>query len=73
MKGKDMNTSLSMLLSQFAAAWDVGVRLDFGFLLLRLDLGLRLHDPARASKWLRPGQWFRRDGYALHFGVGYPF
>ena len=23
MKGKDMNTSLSMLLSQFAAAWDV--------------------------------------------------
>lgn len=56
-----------------AANWGAGVRLDFGFLLLRLDLGLRLHDPARASKWLRPGQWFRRDGYALHFGVGYPF
>ena len=56
-----------------AANWGVGMRLDFGFLLLRLDLGLRVHDPARASKWVSPDQWFKRDGYALHFGVGYPF
>ena len=56
-----------------AANWGAGIRLDFGFLLLRLDMGMRIHDPARAEKWVGPDQWFKRDGYALHFGVGYPF
>ena len=56
-----------------AANCGAGVRLDFGFLLLRLDLGLRVHDPARENKWVKPAQWFTRDGYAVHFGVGYPF
>lgn len=56
-----------------AANWGAGLRLDFGFLLLRLDMGLRVHDPARENRWVGPDQWFRRDGYALHFGVGYPF
>ena len=56
-----------------AANWGLGVRLDFGFLLLRLDMGLKVHDPARNQKWVGPDQWFKRDGYALHFGVGYPF
>ena len=56
-----------------AANWGAGLRLDFGFLLLRLDLGLKVHDPARADKWVGPDKWFKRDGYAVHFGVGYPF
>lgn len=56
-----------------AANWGVGLRLDFSFLILRLDLGLKVHDPAREVKWVGPDQWFKRDGYALHFGVGYPF
>ena len=56
-----------------AANWGVGLRLNFGFMLLRLDLGLKGHDPAREIKWVGPDQWFKRDGYALHFGVGYPF
>jgi outer membrane protein assembly factor BamA len=56
-----------------AANWGAGLRLDFGFLLLRLDLGIRLHDPAREKKWVKPSQWFENDSYSLHFGVGYPF
>lgn len=56
-----------------AANWGAGVRLNLGFLLLRLDLGLKVHDPARVRKWVGPDQWFTRDGCALHFGVGYPF
>lgn len=56
-----------------AANWGVGLRLDFGFLLLRLDLGMKIHDPAREQRWVNPGQWLKRDNYALHFGVGYPF
>lgn len=56
-----------------AANWGVGIRLDLDFLLLRVDLGLKVHDPARTEKWVRPNEWLRRDGFALHFGVGYPF
>lgn len=56
-----------------AANWGVGLRLNFGFLLLRLDMGMKIHDPARAEKWVNPGQWLRHDNYAVHFGVGYPF
>ncbi len=56
-----------------AANWGVGLRLDFSFLILRLDMGMKIHDPAREQKWVNPGKWLKRDNYALHFGVGYPF
>lgn len=56
-----------------AANWGCGLRLDFGFLLIRLDMGFKVHDPAREHSWVSPRQWFTSDGYALHFGVGYPF
>ena len=56
-----------------AANWGAGLRLDFGFLLLRLDMGMKVHDPAREQKWVGPDGWFKKEGYALHFGVGYPF
>lgn len=57
-----------------AANWGVGVRLNFGFLLLRIDMGMKVHDPARKiGKWVPPTDWLKRDNYALHFGVGYPF
>ena len=56
-----------------AADWGTGIRLDFGFLLLRFDLGMKIHDPSRENKWVNPGQWLKKDNYALHFGVGYPF
>ncbi len=56
-----------------AANWGLGLRLNFGFLLVRVDMGMKIHDPAREQKWVNPGKWLRRDNYALHFGVGYPF
>ncbi len=56
-----------------AADWGIGLRLDLDFLVLRVDWGLRVHDPAREQKWVGPAGWFRSDGYAVHFGVGYPF
>ena len=56
-----------------AADWGTGIRLDFGFLLLRFDLGMKIHDPARQQKWVNPGTWLQRDNYAVHLGVGYPF
>lgn len=58
-----------------ALDWGLGLRLDLNFILVRLDMGLRLHDPAcdAGSRWLGPGDWFGNNGYAVHFGVGYPF
>ena len=56
-----------------AASWGTGVRLDLDFLILRIDLGLKVHDPSRAKSWIGPGHWFDSNNYAVHFGVGYPF
>ena len=56
-----------------AANWGAGIRLDLDFLLLRIDCGFKVHDPARENKWMGPAYWFRKNGFAIHFGVGYPF
>lgn len=61
-------------LESIAADWGGGVRVDLSFLILRLDLGVKLHDPTYDSGgWFGPGDWKRKDSFALHFGVGYPF
>jgi len=53
----------------------VGIRLNMGFILLRVDMGLRIHDPGRPAgdRWVAPRLWFPEHNYAIHFGVGYPF
>ena len=58
-----------------AADWGLGLRLDLNFILVRLDMGMVVRDPARAPghRWVGPPGWFRNDGFAVHFGVGYPF
>ena len=56
-----------------AANWGTGLRLDLTFLILRLDMGMKLHDPSREVSWIGPRDWLRRGNYAIHFGVGYPF
>ena len=71
--GKESMISKDTFVQSIAANWGVGLRLNFGFLLLRLDMGMKVHDPAREIKWVGPDQWLKKDGYALHFGVGYPF
>jgi len=55
-----------------AINWGFGARLDLDFVILRLDLGIKAHDPSR-KMWVGPGDWFKADNYALQFGVGYPF
>lgn len=58
-----------------ASDWGAGIRANLDFILLRLDAGFKMHDPSRdsASRWLTPGEWFHRDGFTVHFGIGYPF
>ena len=79
LKQKDMNVEDGSLFrwktfgESIAANWGVGIRLNMDFLLLRLDAGFKIHDPARLDKWVGPDQWIKNNGYAIHFGVGYPF
>lgn len=58
-----------------AMDWGIGLRLDVNFILIRVDFGMVLRDPSRqeGDRWAPPGRWFKRDGFAFHFGVGYPF
>ena len=65
LRGRDFFKSL-------AWNWGAGIRLDLDFVLLRLDMGIRIYDPAKTA-WVSPSEWFGPDTFALHFGVGYPF
>ena len=50
----------------------LGLRLDFKIAVLRLDWGIKLHDPnwAAGERWVRNFRW---RNTALNFGIGYPF
>ena len=58
---------------QIAAAYGVGIRLDFTYFLLRLDLGVKAYNPAmNQERWpLIHPKWSRDTNF--HFSVGYPF
>ena len=61
-------------LKSIAADWGLGVRVDLSFLVLRVDMGVKLYDPTiETGGWFSPSDWKRKDSFALHFGVGYPF
>lgn len=58
---------------QIAASYGAGLRMDFTYFLLRLDLGMKAHNPAAGQEpWplLHP-RWGRDANF--HFSVGYPF
>lgn len=55
-----------------AADWGFGLRFDLDFILLRLDAGIKLYEPC-GQIWRGPDKWFNKNGFAIHFGVGYPF
>ena len=50
----------------------LGLRIDATFVILRIDLGLQLHNPGRpeGERWIHNLKW---NNMALNFGVGYPF
>ena len=60
---------------EFAVNTGVGVRLDFNYFLIRVDLGIPMLDPweKNMKRWL-----WRKDGVTwnklvINFGIGYPF
>ena len=72
--GSHTHFDLKNLAASLAADWGIGLRVDLNFLILRLDMGMKVYDPSLdTARWRSPSQWLKKDGYTLHFGVGYPF
>lgn len=65
---------LDRFYEQIALSSGLGLRWDFDFFLLRLDMGFKLHDPQadRGRRWV-VGRTPIRDLTAVHFAIGYPF
>ena len=62
---------------QIAWSYGAGIRFDLSFLIFRIDLGVKLHDPSRieeGTQWRtkQNGLSWRND-CTLHFAIGYPF
>jgi len=58
---------------EIAAAYGIGLRMDFTYFLLRLDLGIKAYNPASDQEhWAIIHPNWRRDAN-FHFAVGYPF
>ena len=58
---------------QIALAYGLGIRLDFNYFLVRLDMGMKAHNPAAGQEpWPLTHPKFKRDS-EFHFSVGYPF
>ena len=58
-----------------AADWGMGIRVNLDFILVRIDLGLKVSEPCRPAgeRLIGPELWLKSGNFALHFGVGYPF
>lgn len=58
---------------QIAMAYGLGLRLDFTYFLLRIDMGMKAHNPVSGQEhWPVFHPKFSRDS-EFHFSVGYPF
>ncbi|MBP3299770.1 MAG: BamA/TamA family outer membrane protein [Muribaculaceae bacterium] len=58
---------------ELAAAYGLGIRLNFDYFLLRFDMGMKAHNPAAGQEpWpLIHPKWGRDSSF--HFSIGYPF
>jgi outer membrane protein assembly factor BamA len=62
---------------EIAVGTGVGARFDFSFLIIRLDFGLKMRDPAilEGSRWIdfNSMEYTLRQRSTWQFGIGYPF
>lgn len=65
---------LNSFYKQLASSVGAGLRMDFDYFLIRLDLGMKVFDPSLSGeqRW-RIKHIDNRDDFAFHFAIGYPF
>jgi len=62
--------------NDIAVGTGTGLRFDFKFVTARLDMGMKLRDPAisEGSRWILTSRGYNfRDNTTLVLGIGYPF
>ncbi len=66
---------LNSFYRQIAVGSGIGVRFDFTFLILRLDLATKIYDPtaAPAERWALRNFNSEANRTAFNLGIGYPF
>jgi outer membrane protein assembly factor BamA len=59
---------------EMGLSWGIGIRPNFQFILIRLDVGMKIYNPEmlESTKWVITSPNLGRD-LALHFAIGYPF
>ena len=65
----------SDFLKQSALGGGLGIRLNFGFFIFRIDGAVRLYDPAQDEpfRWVYAHHEFEVRDINFNFGIGYPF
>ncbi|MDR2811462.1 MAG: BamA/TamA family outer membrane protein [Tannerellaceae bacterium] len=71
---KDGNFDFTRFFREIAVSYGLGLRLDFDFVLFRMDVGFKAYDPQERGtrRWAISRPNFN-DNFAWHFAVGYPF
>jgi hypothetical protein len=70
--------SFKKFYDDIAIGTGAGLRLDLDFVILRVDLGIKLRDPYALwptdhSKWIVMQRPYSKDDFTVVFGIGYPF
>jgi len=66
---------LNNLWDEIALGTGFGIRYDLTYLILRLDLGVALHNPYNNSRsgYFNVTSYGFNDGLVLNLAIGYPF
>lgn len=67
--------AFSRFYKEIAVGTGAGLRYDFSFVIIRVDLGIKLHDPSlnEGARWIQAGNLLHKDNINLAFAIGYPF
>jgi len=66
---------LSRFYNEIAVGTGTGLRYDFSFVIIRVDLGIKLHDPSLnpGYRWIAASDLLTKNNINIAFAIGYPF
>jgi len=67
--------ALTGFYKEIAIGTGAGLRYDFSFVIIRVDLGIKLHDPSMdvGSRWIPANSLLTKNNINIAFAIGYPF
>ena len=67
--------AFSRFYKEIAIGPGAGLRYNFSFVIIRVDMGFKLHDPSlnEGLRWIPANQFFTKSNFNLAFAIGYPF